>query len=257
MSTFVKLFRSIWQDSEYLHLSASQQRLYLLLISQPDISHCGVLPITAGRWARLAADTTPELVRTDLAALEAARFIECDWSTEELLVRTYMSYDGLHKIHNGDKALATAAARILSPALANSVRSLLAPPTKAPTEAPKQAPTEQPQQTTNNKQQTTSNNNTGPVAHINQLSDLPAAAAAAARAYIRHACDRPGVRNPAGLARTIERRVISEHAAQLIDYVTQHPAADWQTICQRVLGMTELDTYRAQIIGGTSYAQTT
>lgn len=250
MTTFVKLFRSIWQDSDYLHLSASQQRLYVLLISQPDISHCGVLPITVGRWAGLANDTTADMVRNDLAALQAARFIECDWSTEELLVRTYIAHDGLHKIHNGDKALATAAARILSPHLANSVRTLLQAPTQAPTEGPTQAPTEQPQQTTNNKQQTTSNNNAPTAQHIQQVSDLPAAAAAAARAYIAHACDRPGVRNPAGLARTIERRLLQEHATNLADHVARNPDASWQDICQQVLAMSELDIYRAGMTGG-------
>jgi hypothetical protein len=87
---FTKLYKSIWRDEEFTRLDGSAQRLYLLLISQPNVTLAGVLPLQPAKWARLAADATPETVLADVAALDESCFTVTDDHTEELLVRTYM-----------------------------------------------------------------------------------------------------------------------------------------------------------------------
>src|SRR5690242_12831726 len=62
-------------------------------MSQPDISAAGVLPLTVGRWATKAQDTTPASIRADIKVLAVARFVYCDEDTEELLVRTFVRWD--------------------------------------------------------------------------------------------------------------------------------------------------------------------
>jgi hypothetical protein len=85
---FVKLYRSIWSDREFTRLPESAQRLYLLLISQPNITLAGILPLQPLKWSRLGPTGT--LVLADVEALDESCFTVTDRDTEELLVRTYM-----------------------------------------------------------------------------------------------------------------------------------------------------------------------
>ena len=117
MAGYVKLLRSIWHDDDFVRLTATQQRLYMLLLSQPDMSHCGVLAITPARWARLSSDTTPAEIRADLAELVQNRFVVVDEDTEELWIRTWMAYDGGFRVPNTAKAISTALTAIMSPTI--------------------------------------------------------------------------------------------------------------------------------------------
>lgn len=252
MTVWTKLHRSIWADPDFTSLPASAQRTYLSLISQPDISHCGVLAMTIRRWATLAADLTPAGIEADLVTLEQARFIVCDPVTEECWVRTYMQYDGLSRVHNGDKAIASAIDRVLSPALRHTITTLVTrgevvsdnassrrrPARRAAAEAPTEAPTEAASELA--KPAASSQQNTA-------SSQQPAADTArqAIAAWVRHRCDQPTVRNKTALARTLHAAASSEHGAAIADYLDQHPDADWQAVCRAVLGMSELDCYRA------------
>ncbi len=51
MAGYVKLYRSVWQDPDFVALPPAAQRLYFLLISQPDLTHVGVLPLMPARCA--------------------------------------------------------------------------------------------------------------------------------------------------------------------------------------------------------------
>lgn len=64
-----RVFTSIWKDEDFTALPRSAQWFYLFLLSQPDLSHCGVLPLRPGRWVRKAADLTFDGISADLAAL--------------------------------------------------------------------------------------------------------------------------------------------------------------------------------------------
>jgi hypothetical protein len=84
---------SIWTDQDFRALSAGAQRAYLMLLSQPQINNCGVLPYVPRRWAKMAPDDTPEAFASALDELAEKTFIVVDEDTEEVLVRTFIRHD--------------------------------------------------------------------------------------------------------------------------------------------------------------------
>ena len=93
--SYAALYTSIWQDADFAALTSDAQRVYLLALSQPNISYCGVVPYTAKRWARLAKNTTPRTITKALDELIAAGFVILDAETEELFVRSYVKHNGV------------------------------------------------------------------------------------------------------------------------------------------------------------------
>ncbi|GAB2696799.1 hypothetical protein [Kitasatospora kifunensis] len=92
-----RILTSVWEDSDFLALTQEQQRLYLFLISQPNLNHAGLLPLTLRRWTRKAAGLSFAELDKHLAALDETRFIVVDDDTEELLVRSFVRNDGVWK----------------------------------------------------------------------------------------------------------------------------------------------------------------
>ncbi|WP_200309151.1 hypothetical protein [Streptomyces adelaidensis] len=92
-----RILTSIWDDADFLALDERQQRLYLFLISQPNLNHAGLLPLTLRRWSRKAHGLTSAELEKRLQALESARFIVMDDDTEELLIRSFVRNDGVWK----------------------------------------------------------------------------------------------------------------------------------------------------------------
>jgi hypothetical protein len=88
-----KLFHQIWNDPGFIALPSRPQRLFMMLCSYHTRNYAGVVPMTVGRWARTAADLTAGMVRE-------ARYVVTDEDTEEVLVRSYMRWDGLWKQPN-------------------------------------------------------------------------------------------------------------------------------------------------------------
>lgn len=84
----------IWRDGDFRARSAAAQRVYWLLFTQPDITAAGTLALTLRRWASLAPDTTEADVKAALLELSEHRFIVVDGDTEELLVRSFVKWDG-------------------------------------------------------------------------------------------------------------------------------------------------------------------
>lgn len=89
-----RVLTAIWSDEEFVCLSMDAQRMYLLLLSQPDLTPCGALPYIPKRWARLCPDTTSEGVGLAVCELEHARFVLVDRDTDELVIRTFVVHDG-------------------------------------------------------------------------------------------------------------------------------------------------------------------
>lgn len=85
---------SIWSDPDFVALGPESQRTYLVLLSQPDLSHCGVLPYLPQRWGRLAAGTNVETIEKAIVKLETGRYVVVDRDTAELLIRTLVVHDG-------------------------------------------------------------------------------------------------------------------------------------------------------------------
>lgn len=91
---YARLMTAIWRNQEFRALDAAEQRLYLLLVTQPDISAAGLLPLRVRRWAEMAKDTTPDAIVAALRMLDAGRFVVVDFDTEEVLVRAFVRWDG-------------------------------------------------------------------------------------------------------------------------------------------------------------------
>lgn len=91
--SYARIMTAIWRNREFRALPSEPQRVFLLLVSQPDITAVGVLPLTIRRWADMSADSTPAIFERALRVLEERRFIVVDWDTEELLVRSFVKWD--------------------------------------------------------------------------------------------------------------------------------------------------------------------
>lgn len=100
--TEARVFTSIWKDPEFLSLSVSAQRLYFFLLSQEDLSYCGVMPLRERRWQPKAAGLTLAELELDIKALEATqrRFIVIDSDSGELFVRSLLRRDGIWRQPN-------------------------------------------------------------------------------------------------------------------------------------------------------------
>ncbi|MEU6057952.1 hypothetical protein [Streptomyces sp. NPDC047097] len=112
-----RILASIWEDDDFLALTQPQQRLYLFLISQPNLNHAGLLPMTLRRWARKAAGLTASELELQLDALAAAGFIVLDDDTEEILIRTFVRNDGVWRMPKVMGAMVSGAMEIESKAL--------------------------------------------------------------------------------------------------------------------------------------------
>jgi hypothetical protein len=121
MSAYVKVVRSIWTDSEWLELSSTEKLIYLQLISQPNISKCGVLPFVPRRWAHMHPDLGPDELNAAIDSLERLGYVFVDRDTEELLVRTYMRYDEAWRQTNGVRGIQIEAEQIMSKPLLQQV----------------------------------------------------------------------------------------------------------------------------------------
>jgi hypothetical protein len=122
--TEARIFTSIWRDEHFLALPASAQRLYLFLLSQDDLTYCGVMPLRQSRWARKAAGLTLPEIEQDLKALEAAGrvFIVADAESGELMIRSLLRRDGIWKQPNLLKQARESAEQVESP----KIRAVLA-----------------------------------------------------------------------------------------------------------------------------------
>jgi hypothetical protein len=112
-----RILTPIWEDADFLALTQEQQRLYLFLISQPNLNHAGLLPLTLRRWARKACGLTSAELEKHLTALADARFIVIDEDTEELLIRSFVRNDGVWRMPKVMGAMVSGAMEISSTAL--------------------------------------------------------------------------------------------------------------------------------------------
>jgi hypothetical protein len=83
----------IWSDEEFTKLPRHAQHRYWQLFSQPNISLCGVVAYTPGRWGRQSADDGTEAILADLQTLVEHRYIAVDFDSEEIFVRSFMRND--------------------------------------------------------------------------------------------------------------------------------------------------------------------
>lgn len=116
-----RIYTRIWADPDFRALERDPQRLYLLLISQANLSYCGGLDYIPRRLTSLAADETEETLQDALTTLEKAKFVVADYLMDELLVRSFVRHDGLLGSPNMTKAMLKDRAALLSDHLREAV----------------------------------------------------------------------------------------------------------------------------------------
>src|SRR5690606_39501908 len=73
-----RIMASIWSDPDFIAMRATAQRMFMFLLSQPDLSHAGLVPMRVNRWAKKAEDTTPKAIRSELDYLAERDFVVVD-----------------------------------------------------------------------------------------------------------------------------------------------------------------------------------
>jgi len=125
---YANILTAIWRNEDFRALTAEEQRVYLQLASQPDISAAGVLPLSITRWSAQARNTTPATVTAALDGLARGRFVIYDTRTEELLVRSFIRWDGGYTNSKRKPVIRDAVQEVESPmirrALAAEIRRL-------------------------------------------------------------------------------------------------------------------------------------
>lgn len=121
-----RLKTAVWSDKDWIDLTPHAQRVYVLALSQADMSYAGVVPYLPRRWAALSAKTGVPMIRKAVAELEAAGYVVVDPDTQELLVRTFIRHDRVLAVPNVARAMVTAWRAILSAHLRDVVVAELA-----------------------------------------------------------------------------------------------------------------------------------
>ena len=258
MAGYVKVLRSIWSDDDFKTLTVAAQRLYFLLISQADLTHVGVLPLTAARWSALAADSYVSDIRADLALLADTRFVIVDHDTEEILVRSYIIHDEAFKVPNSTKSLVSAYGKVLSQPLRDIIATTLETvgvtldPTVEPTVEPTPDGTvEPPQQPAASSQKPlTSQQQQQPAATAPESPSLELvpnhdAAAAAIDAFIAFKITKDDVGSPVRLQAKLRSTVPDEYGPALTAYLHRRPATDERELLRRVFLLNPANTEKA------------
>ncbi|MGC0251531.1 hypothetical protein [Pseudactinotalea sp. Z1748] len=88
---------TIWGDPSFRKLPPPAQHLYLALWTSPDLTYCGVHDWRPARLTGLAAGWTKEAIQAAADCLVARHFLVIDAETEEVLIRSWIRWDGLMK----------------------------------------------------------------------------------------------------------------------------------------------------------------
>lgn len=119
--TEARLRCEIWDDEDFRSLSVEAQWLYTAILTQKDLSLCGVITWTPKRFAKLAQNASAATVRKALVLLREKHYVVLDEDTDELWVRTLIKYDGALTNHNVFVGLSKAFEAVHSPAIRDAV----------------------------------------------------------------------------------------------------------------------------------------
>jgi hypothetical protein len=89
-----RVLSSIWEDNDFISLTQAEQCLYIFLLSQPNLSHAGIVPLTLKRWSSKARGLNEINLGYSLQTLEEG-FIVIDHDAEELFVNGYFRHAGI------------------------------------------------------------------------------------------------------------------------------------------------------------------
>jgi hypothetical protein len=119
--SYANVATAMWRDDDFIVLAVDEQYVYFLLISQPDISAAGVLSIALTRWASRSKGMSRDRMLAAVHGLQAHRFVVADFDTDELLVRSFVRWDGGYTNSKRRFAIRDAADQIVSPAIRSAL----------------------------------------------------------------------------------------------------------------------------------------
>jgi hypothetical protein len=111
----------IWSDADFRALTDPAQSLYFKLTTHPKLDYCGVAEFHPGRLAALANEHTADMVMIAAQELSDRFFIVVDQSTDEVMVRSFLRWDGLLK----QPRLAVSAAKAYGAIASNKIRAVV------------------------------------------------------------------------------------------------------------------------------------
>lgn len=120
---YANIVTSIWRDREFCAMSAGAQRTYFMLLSQPDITAAGVLPLTVNRWAKTVPESERHLLAGWLNELAEHGYICIDTEAEELLVRSFIRWDRGYNNPKRQPVIRESMSLVTSPDLQSVLRS--------------------------------------------------------------------------------------------------------------------------------------
>lgn len=116
--SYGRIATSIWRDPDFRDRTPDAKLVYLMLVTQAEINPAGLLDVTSKRWRTQLGLTTEDLDDA-LAELEKHRFVIVDEATEELLVRSFVKWDGGASNDLRRRAIRDSAWSVQSPRIVN------------------------------------------------------------------------------------------------------------------------------------------
>lgn len=115
---YANIATAIWRpEDDFGDLTITAQWAYLMLVTQSDISAAGVLSLNVKRWVGRAKDGTRDAIVGAIQELQAAGKVVYDTDTEELLIRTFVKWDGGYSNRKRRPVILRAAGEVESLAL--------------------------------------------------------------------------------------------------------------------------------------------
>ncbi|WP_350351908.1 hypothetical protein ABS642_00915 [Microbacterium sp. A8/3-1] len=111
----------IWNDDDWRDCTDAAQSLYFKLLTHADLSYCGVADFRPGRLAAMTREQVADDVMIAAQELADKHFIVVDQDTEEVLVRSFLRWDGLLK----QPRLAVSAAKAFGAVASNKIRAVI------------------------------------------------------------------------------------------------------------------------------------
>lgn len=133
---YAPLHTSIWTNADFCSLPGHAQRVYLLAMSQANVSYAGVVPFTEKRWAAMAGDTTRGEINDAVNVLIDRGYVVLDDETEELWVRSFVKYNRILEQPQLKKSLLSAYDAVLSTGIQRAIYDALPDDVKAQVTSP-------------------------------------------------------------------------------------------------------------------------
>lgn len=112
---------AIWSDEDFKALAPAAQHMFFVLLSQPRVNLCGVLDYLPHRLAGCSHQMTTDDVEHLIKTLRDERYVVIDFDTSELLIRSFVRNDGLLKMPNVAKGMASDFGEVMSQKLRNTI----------------------------------------------------------------------------------------------------------------------------------------